>query len=166
MRPNGRPPRAFADVTAYVPPPQVNSCAWLRSGIFCLAPDAVKPRARADNLCVPEAPARVSSRIDAAPLVALAGEREPRREEILELLRSERGGLFVPAPRGGRDRHLLGRRFGPPAQRAFLEDLAARRYESPGLGARDPAAALGPESDDELAAAFAALLGAGRRAPL
>lgn len=80
--------------------------------------------------------------IDAAPLVALADEREPARERILELLRSERGGLFVPAPVTAEIDYLLGRRFGPRARRAFLEDLAARRYESPGLDARDYAAAL------------------------
>jgi uncharacterized protein len=38
--------------------------------------------------------------------------------------------------------YLLGQRFGPPARRAFLEDLRARRYESPGLDARDYEAAL------------------------
>lgn len=75
--------------------------------------------------------------IDAAPLVAVADDREPRREEILEVLRSERGGLFVPAPVTAEIDSLLGRRFGPAARRAFLEDLAARRYESPGLDARD-----------------------------
>jgi uncharacterized protein len=37
---------------------------------------------------------------------------------------------------------LLGRRFGSAARRAFLEDLAARRYESPGLDARDYEAVL------------------------
>jgi len=80
--------------------------------------------------------------VDAAPLVAIADEREPRREEILELLLSERGGLFVPAPVTAEIDYLLGKRFGPPARRAFLEDLAARRYESPGLDASDYAAAL------------------------
>jgi len=69
--------------------------------------------------------------IDAAPLVALADEREPRREEILAILRSERGSLFVPAPVTAEIDYLLGRRFGPGATRASLEDLAARRYESP-----------------------------------
>ena len=38
--------------------------------------------------------------------------------------------------------YLLGTRFGPPARRAFLADLAERRYESPGLDSRDYAAAL------------------------
>ena len=80
--------------------------------------------------------------IDAAPLVALADEREPRRAELLELLRSERGNLFIPAPVTAEIDYLLGQRFGPPAQRAFMADLAARRYESPGLDARDYEAAL------------------------
>jgi uncharacterized protein len=75
--------------------------------------------------------------IDAAPLVALADEREPRRVKILELLQSERGSLFIPAPVTAEVDYMLGQRFGPPARRAFLEDLAARRYESPGLEARD-----------------------------
>jgi hypothetical protein len=41
---------------------------------------------------------------------------------------------------------MLGQRSGRPAQRAFLEDLAARRYESPGLDSRDYEAALEPDS--------------------
>ncbi len=80
--------------------------------------------------------------VDAAPLVALADEREPRREEILGILRAESGRLFIPAPVTAEIDYLLDRRFGPPARRAFLEDLAARRYESPGLDARDYEAAL------------------------
>jgi predicted nucleic acid-binding protein len=80
--------------------------------------------------------------IDAAPLVALADEREPRRAEILELLRSERGSLFIPAPVTAEIDYLLDQRFGSPARRAFLEDLAARRYESPALDARDYETAL------------------------
>lgn len=80
--------------------------------------------------------------IDAAPLVGLADEREPRRDEVLDILRAERGGLFVPAPVTAEIDYLLGQRFGAPARRAFLEDLAARRYESPSLEARDYATAL------------------------
>lgn len=79
--------------------------------------------------------------IDAAPLVALADEAEPLREELLELMRSERGGLYVPAPVTAEVDYLLGRRFGARARRAFLEDLAALRYETPGLDARDYAEA-------------------------
>ena len=60
--------------------------------------------------------------------VALADEREPqRREEILEILRAEPGSLFIPAPVTEEIDYLLDRRFGAPARRAFLEDLAARR---------------------------------------
>lgn len=80
--------------------------------------------------------------IDAGPLVALADARDPSRGEIHELLRAERGTLFIPAPVTAEIDYLLGQRFGSPAQRAFLEDLAARRYESPGLDSRDYKAAL------------------------
>jgi predicted nucleic acid-binding protein len=80
--------------------------------------------------------------IDAAPLVALAGKREPRRDEILELLHADAGSLFIPAPVTAEIDYLLGERFGPPARRAFLEDLRARRYETPGLGGRDYEAAV------------------------
>jgi predicted nucleic acid-binding protein len=80
--------------------------------------------------------------VDAAPLVALADEREPRRLAILDLLHAEKGNLFVPAPVTAEIDYLLGQRFGPPARRAFLEDLRARRYESPGLDADDYEAAL------------------------
>lgn len=80
--------------------------------------------------------------VDAAPLVALADEREPRRSAILALLHEERDNLFIPAPVTAEIDYLLGQRFGPRARRAFLEDLRARRYESPGLDARDYEAAL------------------------
>jgi predicted nucleic acid-binding protein len=80
--------------------------------------------------------------IDAAPLVALADAHEPQRDEILDLLRAERGGLFIPAPVTAEIDYLLDQRFGGPARRAFLEDLAARRYESPGLDSIDYQAAI------------------------
>ncbi len=80
--------------------------------------------------------------VDAAPLVALADEREPRRLEILALLSEDRDNLFIPAPVTAEIDYLLGQRFGPRARRAFLEDLRTRRYESPGLDARDYEAAL------------------------
>jgi hypothetical protein len=44
-------------------------------------------------------------------------EHEPKRLEILELLRAEQGGLFIPAPVTAEIDHLLGHRFGPPARR-------------------------------------------------
>lgn len=80
--------------------------------------------------------------VDAAPLVALADIREPRRGQILEVLEAERGSLFIPAPVTAEVDYLLGQRFGPSARRAFLKDLYARRYESPGLDGRDYDAAL------------------------
>jgi uncharacterized protein len=80
--------------------------------------------------------------IDAAPLVALADQDEPRRDEILELLRADRGELFIPAPVTAEIDYLLGQRVGARARRAFLEDLAARRYETPALDPRDYEAAL------------------------
>ena len=84
--------------------------------------------------------------IDAAPLVALADEREPLRAEIHELLRAEPGGLCIPAPVAAEIDYMLGQRFGRAAQRAFLEDLATRRYESPALDSRDYEAALDLDS--------------------
>ena len=80
--------------------------------------------------------------IDAAPLVAVADEREPLREEILGILRAERGALFIPAPVTAEIDYLLDQRLGPQARRAFLRDLAARRYESPALDSRDYRAAI------------------------
>lgn len=80
--------------------------------------------------------------IDAAPLVALADENEPLRNAILAVLRAERGRLFIPAPVTAEVDYLLGQRFGPSARRAFLEDLAERRYESPALEPRDYRVAL------------------------
>lgn len=53
-----------------------------------------------------------------------------------------RATLFIPAPVTAEIDYLLGQRFGPPARRAFLKDLRARRYESPGLDAHDYEAAL------------------------
>jgi predicted nucleic acid-binding protein len=57
-------------------------------------------------------------------------------------LEAERGSLFIPAPVTAEIDYLLGKRFGPLARRAFLDDLYARRYESPGLDGADYEAAL------------------------
>jgi uncharacterized protein len=66
--------------------------------------------------------------LDSGPLVALADPDEPRRHAILEALRTESGALVVPAPATAEVDHLLGRRFGEAARRAFLADLAAGRF--------------------------------------
>ena len=57
----------------------------------------------------------------------------PRR--IRAILHSERGGLFIPAPVCAKVDYLLGRRFGQAARHAFLDDLAKRRFQTPGLDA-------------------------------
>lgn len=75
--------------------------------------------------------------IDAGPLVAVADEAEPLRGKILELLDAERGGLMIPAPVTAEVDYLLGQRLGSRARRAFREDLAARRFQTPGLDSRD-----------------------------
>ncbi len=75
--------------------------------------------------------------IDAGPLVGLADENEPLRKEILDLLRRERGRLFIPAPVTAEIGYMLDQRYGAGARRAFLEDLAARRYAGLNLGLAD-----------------------------
>ena len=66
--------------------------------------------------------------IDAGPLVALADPDEPHREAILSALRADSGSLVLPAPITTEVDYLLGQRFGRPARRAFLSDLAAGRF--------------------------------------
>lgn len=80
--------------------------------------------------------------IDAGPLVAVADEAEPLRGQILDVLDAERGGLMIPAPVTAEVDYLLGRRLGQRARRAFLEDLAARRFQTPALDPRDYAEAI------------------------
>jgi predicted nucleic acid-binding protein len=71
--------------------------------------------------------------IDAGPLVALADRTEPLRDAILGALAGEPGALVIPAPTTAEIDYLLGRRFGSPARRAFLADLAAGRFTVAGL---------------------------------
>lgn len=75
--------------------------------------------------------------LDAAPLVALAGVREPRLEALLKIREMEEGSLVLPAPVAAEVDYLLGVRFGEVARRAFLSDLAARRYDVACLEAGD-----------------------------
>ncbi len=79
--------------------------------------------------------------VDAGPLVAIGGERDPLRHRVREVIRAEAGGLFVPAPVTAEVDYLLGRRYGERARRAFIADLAERRLEVPSLSAADHAAA-------------------------
>lgn len=80
--------------------------------------------------------------VDAAPIVAIADEREPLREAVLDVLASAPGPLVVPAPVTAEIDYLLGRRFGHAARRAFLRDLAAGRFVVPVLDREDYAAVL------------------------
>ena len=66
--------------------------------------------------------------LDAAPLVALADAKEPQLEALLRIRDEEEGQLVLPAPVAAEVDYLLGVRFGEAARRAFLSDLAARRY--------------------------------------
>lgn len=66
--------------------------------------------------------------IDAAPLVALADTGEPWREAIQAVLCEEPGALVIPAPTTAEIDYMLGQRFGVPARRAFLSDLATGRF--------------------------------------
>jgi predicted nucleic acid-binding protein len=75
--------------------------------------------------------------LDAAPLVALADAREPRLEALLRIRDEEEGSLVLPAPVAAEVDYLLGARFGEAARRAFLSDLAARRYDVACLEAGD-----------------------------
>ena len=78
--------------------------------------------------------------IDAAPLVALADRNDPRRSAVLENMRGEPGDLVVPAPTTAEVDYLLGERYGRPARRAFLRDLAEGRYDVVCLEREDYAA--------------------------
>jgi uncharacterized protein len=75
--------------------------------------------------------------IDAAPLVAIADPQEPRRREVLEILTSWPDPLVIPGPVTAEVDHLLDRRFGAVARRAFLRDLAVGRYLVPALERED-----------------------------
>jgi predicted nucleic acid-binding protein len=89
--------------------------------------------------------------LDAGPLVALADSAEPQRETILDILTHETGGLVIPAPTTAEVDHLLGRRFGSAARRAFVSDLAAGRFSVASLERADNATIL------DLDARYAAL---------
>jgi predicted nucleic acid-binding protein len=75
--------------------------------------------------------------LDAAPLVALADVKEPKLEVLLRIRGEEEGSLVLPAPVASEVDYLLGAHFGEAARRAFLSDLAARRYDVACLDAGD-----------------------------
>lgn len=80
--------------------------------------------------------------VDAAPLVAVADEREPLRDVVRAILRSDGEGLVVPAPVAAEVDYLLRTRLGASAARAFLTDVAEGRFQVVGLSADDHQLAL------------------------
>lgn len=99
--------------------------------------------------------------IDAAPLVALADADEPQRETIQTALSHESGALVIPAPTTAEIDYMLGKRFGAPARRAFIADLAIGRFSVAALEREEYARAIDLEAryaDLELGLADCALV--------
>jgi predicted nucleic acid-binding protein len=67
--------------------------------------------------------------VDAAPLVALADAKDPRQAEIEQVLTSEPGALVIPAPVTAEVDYLLRARLGERSRLAFLDDVAAGRFQ-------------------------------------
>ena len=84
--------------------------------------------------------------LDAGPLVALADLEEPRRAAILAILQADAGPLVIPAPTTAEVDHLLGRRFGRAARRAFLVDVVAGRFSIASLEREDYATVVALEA--------------------
>jgi uncharacterized protein len=66
--------------------------------------------------------------VDAAPIVAAADTADPRCQDVRDHLVRTPGDLVIPAPVTAEVDHLLGRRVGSTARRAFMADLAAGRF--------------------------------------
>lgn len=77
--------------------------------------------------------------VDSGPLVALGDRRDARHRQVAAVLAAEPGSLVVPLTVATEVDHILGRRGGRAARLAFVEDLAAGRFE------------LGCLTDDEMA---------------
>lgn len=67
--------------------------------------------------------------LDAAALVAVADRNDSAQSTVENVLRAERGGLILPAQVSAEVDYLLGVRLGSAARRAFLDDLAAERFQ-------------------------------------
>ena len=80
--------------------------------------------------------------VDAAPLLVAADEREPLRDAVWEVLRSEPQTIVVPAPVTAEVDYLLRTRLGRSAAKAFLTDVAEGRFEVVGLSVDDHRLAL------------------------
>ncbi|MGE3269753.1 MAG: PIN domain-containing protein [Chloroflexota bacterium] len=66
--------------------------------------------------------------VDAAPLVALADEIDPRRHEVAAVLAAERGDVILSAVVSAEVDYLVGVRTGRSARIGFLTDLANGRF--------------------------------------
>jgi uncharacterized protein len=75
--------------------------------------------------------------IDAAPLVSLADRNDPAQPVIAAILGRERGTLVIPAPVTAEVDYLLASRLGEHARQAFLDDLAAGRFQVDALSPED-----------------------------
>jgi len=79
--------------------------------------------------------------VDAAPLVAAADRGFPGRGHVQRILSDAQGPLLLPAPVSAKADYLLRTKIGRDAQRAFLADLAAGRFEVTCMNAADHARA-------------------------
>lgn len=77
--------------------------------------------------------------VDAAPLVAAADRRFADRVRVQRLLSGAQRRLVLPAPVSAEADYLLATKVGRAAQRAFLADLAAGRFEVTCMDAPDHA---------------------------
>lgn len=67
--------------------------------------------------------------VDAGPVVAAADDDDGRSPSVRDVLRKETGPLVLPAPVSAEIDRLIGERLGRAAHRAYLEDLAANRFQ-------------------------------------
>jgi predicted nucleic acid-binding protein len=67
--------------------------------------------------------------IGAGPVVAAADDDDGRSTSVRDVLRKETGPLVLPAPVSAEIDRLIGERLGRAAHRAYLEDLAANRFQ-------------------------------------
>lgn len=77
--------------------------------------------------------------VDAAPLVAAADRSFADRGRVQRLLSEAQGRLVLPAPVSAEADYLLATKVGRSAQRAFLADLTAGRFEITCMDAVDHA---------------------------
>lgn len=71
--------------------------------------------------------------VDAGPLIAMADEEDPRRDQIGDIIRTEPGRLILSPYVAAEADYFIGDRFGRTAERLFLQDLASGLYEVEGL---------------------------------